>query len=50
MEGAIMDELIIKYIKKKKEEGLKLLIDKYAAFILAIVTYHLCEFQGNKEE
>lgn len=50
MEGATMDELIIKYIKKKKEEGLKLLIDKYAAFILAIVTYHLCEFQGNKEE
>lgn len=47
---AIMDKLIIKYIKKKKEEGLKLLIDDYIAFILAIVTYHLGEFQSHREE
>ena len=48
MEGATMDELIIKYIKKKKEEGLKLLINEYAAFILAVVTYHLGEFQSQR--
>ena len=45
-----MDGLIIKYIKKKKEEGLRLLIDEYAAFILAIVKYHLGEFQNHTEE
>ena len=47
---AIMDGLIIKYIKKRKEEGLKLLIDEYAAFILAVVTYHLGKFQSHREE
>ena len=37
----MQDEIIIKYIKKKKERGMELLIDKYRGIITAVVRRHL---------
>ena len=37
----MQDEIIIKYIKKKKERGMELLIDKYRGSRTAVVRRHL---------
>ena len=37
----MQDEIIIKYIKKKKERGMELLIDKYRGIITAVVRRNL---------
>ncbi|WP_343003301.1 hypothetical protein [Clostridium sp. 2218st1_F5_2218SCRN_220325] len=37
----MQDEIMIKYIKKKKEKGMELLIDNYRGIITAIVRKHL---------
>ena len=37
----MQDELIIKYIKKKKEVGMELLIDNYRGILASVVRKHL---------
>lgn len=44
------DELIIKYIKKKKEKGLELFVDKYSPLITFIVRKHLYNLREYEEE
>lgn len=44
------DELIIKYIKKKKEVGMEMLIDKYRGLITAVVRKHLGVLKNYEEE
>lgn len=44
------DELIIKYIKKGKEEGLNMLIDKYGGTIRGILRKHLYNLNGYEDE
>lgn len=44
------DKLLIKYIKKKKEKGLEMLIDEYSSFIKSIVRYHLGNLKMYEEE
>jgi len=46
----LQDELIIKYIKKKKEKGMELLIDNYRGIITAIVRRHLGVLINYEEE
>ena len=46
----MQDELIIKYIKKKKEKGMELLIDNYRGIITAIVRRHLGVLINYEEE
>lgn len=42
------DKLIIKYIKRKNERGLEMLVDNYGGFITAVIRRYL--FQGNNHE
>lgn len=42
------DKLIIKYIKRKNEHGLEILVDKYGGFITAVIRH--CLFEGNNHE
>lgn len=44
------DKIIIKYIKNKKEEGLRLLIDKYSDYINTIVRNNLKDLSYYQEE
>lgn len=44
------DKLLIKYIKKRKEKGLEILIDEYSYFIKSIVRYHLGSVKNYEEE
>ncbi len=44
------DELIIKYIKKRKQEGLNILIDKYGGIIRGIIKKHLYNINGYEDE
>ena len=37
----MQDELMIKYIKKKKEKGMEILIDSYRGIITSVVRKHL---------
>ena len=46
----MQDELIIKYIKKKKEKGMEHLIDNYRGIITAIVRRHLGVLINYEEE
>ncbi|MEW9080302.1 sigma-70 family RNA polymerase sigma factor [Terrisporobacter glycolicus] len=46
----MQDELMIKYIKKKKEKGMELLIDNYRGIITAIVRRHLGVLTNYEEE
>ncbi len=44
------DELIIKYIKKRKEKGMEMLIDNYRGLITAVVRKHLGVLINYEEE
>jgi RNA polymerase sigma factor (sigma-70 family) len=44
------DKLLIKYIKKRKEEGMEMLIDNYSGFILAVVRNCLGNLKNYEEE
>lgn len=44
------DKIIIKYIKNKKEEGLRLLIEKYGDYINTIVRNNLKDLSYYQEE
>ncbi|MDU6986024.1 MAG: DUF4179 domain-containing protein [Terrisporobacter othiniensis] len=46
----MQDELMIKYIKKKKENGMELLIDNYRGIITAVVRRHLGVLINYEEE
>lgn len=46
----MQDEMMIKYIKKKKEKGMELLIDNYRGIITAIVRRHLGVLINYEEE
>lgn len=46
----MQDELMIKYIKKKKEKGMELLIDNYRGIITAVVRRHLGVLINYEEE
>ena len=46
----MQDEVIIKYIKKKKEKGMELLIDNYRGIITAVVRRHLSCIRNYEEE
>ncbi|MGL5329203.1 MAG: sigma-70 family RNA polymerase sigma factor [Peptostreptococcaceae bacterium] len=44
------DELIIKYIKKKKEVGMEILIDNYRGLVTSVVRKHLGVLVNYEEE
>lgn len=44
------DNIIIKYISQKNEEGLELLIERYGGLIVSIVRKHLLDFEDMHEE
>lgn len=44
------DELIIKYIKKRKEKGMEMLIDSYRGLITSVVRKHLGVLINYEEE
>lgn len=44
------DDLIVKYIARRKEKGLELLIDAYAGLVTSIVKKHLGYLQSYEEE
>ncbi|MEG1311010.1 MAG: sigma-70 family RNA polymerase sigma factor [Romboutsia sp.] len=44
------DELIIKYIKKRKEKGMEMLIDSYRGIITSVVRKHLGVLINYEEE
>lgn len=44
------DELIIKYIKKRKEKGMEMLIDDYRGIITSVSRRHLGGLQSYEEE
>lgn len=44
------DELIIKYIKKRKEKGMEMLIDSYRGIITSVVRKHLGVLVNYEEE
>ncbi|MEG0854975.1 MAG: sigma-70 family RNA polymerase sigma factor [Terrisporobacter sp.] len=46
----MQDELMIKYIKKKNEKGMELLIDNYRGIITAVVRRHLGVLINYEEE
>ncbi|MEN2259649.1 hypothetical protein AAIB48_19785 (plasmid) [Paraclostridium benzoelyticum] len=35
------DKLMIKYIKKKNQKGMEILIDQYNSLITSVIRYHL---------
>jgi RNA polymerase sigma-70 factor (ECF subfamily) len=41
---------MIKYIKKKNQKGMEILIDQYNALITSVVRYHLGTLIGYEEE
>ena len=46
----MQDTLIIKYIKKRKQEGIEMLIDKYSGLIASIVRNNLGKLTNYEEE
>ncbi|MEG0297469.1 MAG: sigma-70 family RNA polymerase sigma factor [Clostridium sp.] len=44
------DKLIIKYIKKRKEKGLELLIDTYGGLIKSVINRYLFNINGYESE
>ena len=46
----MQDELMIKYIKKKKEKGMEILIDNYRGIITSVVRKHLGVLVNYEEE
>lgn len=46
----MQDSLMIKYIKKKKEKGMEILIDQYNGLITSVVRYHLGTLINYEEE
>lgn len=46
----MQDKLIIKYIKKRKQEGIEMLIDKYSGLIASIVRTNLGKLKNYEEE
>lgn len=44
------DALIVKYIKKKREKGMEMLIDNYRGIITSVVRKHLGVLQSYEEE
>ena len=46
----MQDKLIIKYIKKKKEVGMELLIDNYRGIVTSVVRKHLGVLINYEEE
>lgn len=46
----MQDELIIKYIKKRKEEGMYMLIDNYRGLITSVIRRHLGVLINYEEE
>lgn len=46
----VTDSLIIKYIRKRNEKGLEILIDCYGGLITSIVRRHLYNLEGLQEE
>ena len=44
------DSILIKFIKKRNEEGMKLLIDNYGGLITSIVRKHLSSLENYEEE
>lgn len=44
------DKLIIKYIKKKNQKGMEILIDKYNGLITSVIRYHLGPIINYEEE
>ncbi|WP_250673695.1 sigma-70 family RNA polymerase sigma factor (plasmid) [Paraclostridium ghonii] len=46
----MQDELIIKYIKKKKQKGIEMLIDKYSGLVASVVRSNLGKLTNYEEE
>lgn len=46
----MQDELIIKYIRKRKEEGMEMLIDSYRGLITSVIRRHLGVLINYEEE
>lgn len=46
----MQDKLIIKYIKKRNEKGMEILIDQYNGLITSVVRYHLGSLINYEEE
>ncbi|MGL4912205.1 MAG: sigma-70 family RNA polymerase sigma factor [Romboutsia sp.] len=46
----MQDKLMIKYIKKKNEKGMEILIDRYNGLITSVVRYHLGSIANYEEE
>lgn len=44
------DKLIIKYIKKKNQKGMEILIDQYNGLITSVIRYHLGSLTNYEEE
>ncbi|MGL5652286.1 MAG: sigma-70 family RNA polymerase sigma factor [Paraclostridium sp.] len=44
------DKLMIKYIKKKNQKGMEILIDQYNALITSVIRYHLGSLINYEEE
>ncbi|MDM8129150.1 MAG: sigma-70 family RNA polymerase sigma factor [Paraclostridium dentum] len=44
------DKLIIKYIKKKNQKGMEILIDQYNGLITSVIRYHLGPIINYEEE
>ncbi|MGG2468790.1 sigma-70 family RNA polymerase sigma factor [Paraclostridium bifermentans] len=44
------DKLIIKYIKKKNQKGMEILIDQYNGLITSLIRYHLGSLINYEEE
>ncbi|MDV8113322.1 sigma-70 family RNA polymerase sigma factor [Bacillus sp. BAU-SS-2023] len=44
------DKLIIKYIKKKNQKGMEILIDQYNGLITSVIRYHLGPLINYEEE
>lgn len=44
------DKLMIKYIKKKNQKGMKILIDQYNGLITSVIRYHLGSLINYEEE
>lgn len=46
----MQDKLMIKYIKKKNQKGMEILIDKYNSLITSVIRYHLGSLVNYEEE
>ncbi|OXX84948.1 RNA polymerase subunit sigma-70 [Paraclostridium benzoelyticum] len=44
------DKLMIKYIKKKNQKGMEILIDQYNSLITSVIRYHLGSLVNYEEE